>query len=68
MKTMGSLLLFKEVFLGHQNRLQPERDPSPVESPGETFIDFSRARILFQMVLVFAQNVFSPFSSAQQGK
>lgn len=55
MKTMGSLLLFKEVFLGHWNRclLQTERDPSPVQTRGETFNDFSWARISFQMVLFF---------------
>lgn len=55
MKTMGRLLLFKEVFLGHQNRrlLQTERDPSPVQTRDETFIDFSWAGISFQMVLVF---------------
>ena len=55
MKTMGRLLLFKEVFLGHRNSclLQSERDPSPLQTCGETFIDFSWDRISFQVVLVF---------------
>lgn len=74
---MGSLLLFKEVFLGHRNRrlLQTERDPSPVQSRGETFIVFSWAGISFQMVLVFFPGCDFPFlgcaplpASAQQGK
>lgn len=51
MRTMGSLLLFKEVFLGHWSRrlLQTERDLSPAQ----TLIDFSWARVSFQMVLLF---------------
>lgn len=51
MRTMGSLLLFKEVFLGHCSRrlLQTERDLSPVQPS----IAFSWARVSFQMVLVF---------------
>lgn len=51
MRTMGSLLLFKEGFLGRWSGrlLQTERDLSPVQ----TFIDFRWARISFQMVLVF---------------
>lgn len=68
MKTMGSLLLFKEVFLGQRNRhvLLAERDLGPVQTRGRTFIDFSWARISFQMVLVlllffFPQDVISPF-------
>lgn len=54
MKTMGSLLLFKEVFLGQRNRhvLLAERDLGPVQTHGRTFIDFSWVRISFQMVLV----------------
>lgn len=57
MKTTGRLLLFKEVFLGHQNSrlLQTERDPSPVQTYDETSIDYSWARISVQMVLVLAR-------------